>query len=75
MIIPIRCMTCGKVLADKWNKYLELVKKLSADREGSNVLDVTADNIEKSPEGLALDQLKIIRYCCRKHMLSHVELA
>ena len=75
MIIPIRCMTCGKVLADKWNKYLELVKKLSADREGSNVLDVTADNIEKSPEGLALDKLKITRYCCRKHMLSHVELA
>ena len=75
MIIPIRCMTCGKVLADKWNKYLELVKKFSEDREGSNVLDVTADNIEKSPEGHALDQLKIIRYCCRKHMLSHVELA
>ena len=21
MIIPIRCFTCGKVLADKWNEY------------------------------------------------------
>ena len=30
-------MTCGKVLADKRNKYLELVKKLSTDRAGSNV--------------------------------------
>ena len=31
MIIPIRCMTCGKVLADKWNKYLELVKNLEKE--------------------------------------------
>ena len=23
MIIPIRCFTCNKVLANKWNKYLE----------------------------------------------------
>lgn len=74
MIIPIRCMTCGKVLADKWNKYQDLVKDLSKDRKGSNLLDVNADNIEKSPEGLALDRLKIKRYCCRKHMLTHVKL-
>ena len=74
MIIPIRCMTCGKVLADKWNKYEELVKELIKNRKGSNLLDVNAENIEKSPEGIALDKLEIKRYCCRKHMLSHVKL-
>ena len=46
MIIPIRCMTCGKVLADKWNKYLDLVKELETKDE-SKLLDVNAKNIEK----------------------------
>jgi DNA-directed RNA polymerase subunit N len=27
MIIPIRCFTCGKLIADKWEKYEELVKE------------------------------------------------
>lgn len=25
MIIPIRCFTCGKVVANNWNKYEKLV--------------------------------------------------
>ena len=28
MIIPIRCMTCGKVIADKWNYFVEQTDKL-----------------------------------------------
>lgn len=27
MIIPIRCFSCAKLIADKWEKYLELIKK------------------------------------------------
>lgn len=27
MIIPIRCFTCGKVLADIWEKYVNLIKE------------------------------------------------
>ena len=73
MIIPIRCMTCGKVLADKWNKYLDLVKELETKDE-SKLLDVNAKNIEKTAEGKALDKLEIKRYCCRRHMLTHVDL-
>lgn len=26
MLIPIRCFTCGNLIADKFNKYLERVK-------------------------------------------------
>ncbi|MHA1310904.1 MAG: DNA-directed RNA polymerase subunit N [Candidatus Helarchaeota archaeon] len=26
MIIPIRCFTCGKIIADKWEIYEERVK-------------------------------------------------
>lgn len=33
MIIPIRCFTCGKVIADKWESYVTLIsqEKLEAD--------------------------------------------
>ena len=27
MLIPVRCFTCGNVLADKWLAYEELVKR------------------------------------------------
>ena len=31
MIIPIKCFTCGKVLADKWFAYVAEVEKLTLD--------------------------------------------
>ncbi|KAJ7183137.1 8 kDa subunit-domain-containing protein, partial [Mycena filopes] len=54
-IIPVRCFSCGKVLGDKWNAYLDLLSQ-----------DVT--------EGDALDQLQLKRYCCRRMVLTHVDL-
>lgn len=27
MIIPVRCFTCGKVIGNKWNKYLKLLEE------------------------------------------------
>ncbi len=36
MIVPIRCISCGKVLADKWEKFKEEVGK---GKEPSKVLD------------------------------------
>jgi DNA-directed RNA polymerase I, II, and III subunit RPABC5 len=27
MIIPVRCFTCGKVIGNKWRKYLELLEE------------------------------------------------
>jgi DNA-directed RNA polymerase I, II, and III subunit RPABC5 len=26
MIIPVRCFTCGKVIANKWETYLSLLQ-------------------------------------------------
>lgn len=36
MIIPVRCFTCGKVVGNKWEKYLNL---LQADYEDKKALD------------------------------------
>lgn len=54
MIIPVRCFTCGKVVGNKWEKYLELK--------------------EEYDEKIALDKLNLNRYCCRRMILTHVEL-
>lgn len=35
MIIPVRCFTCGKVVGNKWEKYIQLVE------EGNNEKYVT----------------------------------
>jgi len=73
MIIPIRCVTCNKMLADKWLIYKELI----VDPKNKNVNMISIhikDYTEKSKELLAFEALGIDRYCCRRHLLSHIEL-
>lgn len=60
MLVPVRCFTCGKVLADKWRAYVRMVDEdetLSADERGR-----------------ILDALEIRRMCCRSVMLTTVDL-
>ena len=70
MIIPVRCFTCGKLLADKWNFYVNETKKL----ESGTIINVQAKNLPSTVEGKALDKLKLNKYCCRRVMLSHIDL-
>ena len=76
MIIPVKCFTCGKVLADKYRYYqLEIrKKKVSKKMEIDNVIYLTEDYINKTPEGEILDNLGLNKYCCRRHMLTHVDI-
>lgn len=76
MIIPIKCFTCGGVLADKYRYYQEQVRKMKL-MDGKNIKRVvylTGANSEKTPEALVLDQLELHNVCCRRHMLTHVDL-
>ena len=76
MIIPVKCFTCGKVLGDKYRYYLKEVKKIKFEKDVDidKVIYLTEDNLEKTPEGRVLDELKLNKYCCRRHMLTHVDL-
>lgn len=74
MIIPIRCMTCGKVLANKWNKYQEMVNSSPDIKKQPETINIRADKIEKTIEGKVMDELGLKRYCCRRHLLTHVDL-
>ena len=76
MIIPIKCFTCGKVLADKYLFFLEEVtnakQKMGIDE--NKVEYLTKTNTKKAPEGLVMDKLGLHKMCCRRHMLTHVDI-
>ena len=76
MIIPIKCFTCGNVLADKYRFYTEEVrkKKLAKSMDVDKVLYLTKEFHDKTPEGEVLDELNMKKMCCRRHFLTHVDI-
>jgi len=76
MIIPVKCFTCGNVLGDKYRFYLEEVrkKKLEKNMDIEKVIYLTKDFHEKTPEGEVLDDLGLNKLCCRRHILTHVDI-
>ena len=76
MLIPVKCFTCGKVLADKYRFYKTEVqkRKINKSMEVDKVLYLTKDFVDKTPEGDVMDMLQLHKYCCRRHMLTHVDI-
>ena len=76
MIIPVKCFTCGNVLADKYLYYLRRVREIKMEKHEkvNKVLYLTTENTRKTPEGTVLDELNLKKMCCRRHMLSHVDI-
>ena len=84
MSIPIKCFTCGNVLANKYRYYQEEVTKMKIEKgkslpeeNRSNIFQMTylnKNNIQKTPEGIVLDKIGLKNVCCRRHMLTHVDI-
>lgn len=76
MLIPVKCFTCGKVLGDKYRAYERMVlqRKGSSDMNVNGITYLTNTNKDKTPEGEVMDELKLNKYCCRRHMLTHVNI-
>ena len=76
MIIPVKCFTCGKVLANKYEYYKREVRaiKMSRSMEVDKVIYLTKEYIDKTPEGEVLDKLRLNKMCCRRHLLTHVDI-
>ena len=78
MIIPVRCVTCNKVLADKWEWFNEqLAASVPSDAQGDpgpadEALDRGSPVAAKKRE--LMDALGLVRYCCRRHFLGQVDL-
>ena len=54
MIIPVRCFSCGSVIADKYEEF----KKRA---------------VKENPKKV-MDSLGVKRYCCRRMLLSQVDV-
>jgi len=76
MIIPVKCFTCGKVLGNKYRFYQREVRKRKGeqDMKVDQVVYLTEEFAEKTPEGIVMDLLKLNKPCCRRHMLTHVDI-
>lgn len=64
MIIPVRCFSCGRVVASDYERYKEKLREITNAGEA-----VTSEKIE----GI-LDSLGVERYCCRRMIISHTDL-
>ena len=83
MIIPIKCFTCGMVLADKYRYFCEevrkkkLAKKIITNEKSQDidkVVYLTSEFNDKTPEGEVLDELGLNKMCCRTKILTHVDI-
>jgi DNA-directed RNA polymerase I, II, and III subunit RPABC5 len=81
MIIPVRCVTCNKVISDKWEWFNEQLAA-SAPRDargdpgdpglGDDALDRDSPVAARKRE--LMDALGLVRYCCRRHFMGQVDL-
>jgi DNA-directed RNA polymerase subunit N (RpoN/RPB10) len=73
-MIPVKCFTCGAVIADKYRLYLRLLGRRPDNRVKYYPGQDTADVPEKSDEGKLMDEMGITATCCRIHYLTHVDI-
>jgi len=66
MIIPIRCFSCGKVIGDIYEEYKKRYEEY-------NKAIKAGEKPKETPKQI-LDSLGVERYCCRRMILSHVDL-
>jgi DNA-directed RNA polymerase I, II, and III subunit RPABC5 len=62
-------------MANKWEYFRREVQKR---KEAANIppykdVYVSGNEVQESPEKQVLDELKLKRMCCRRHILTHVE--
>ena len=66
MIIPVRCFTCGKVIAPL---YEEFKRRYDEQQKSLKAGEKSKDTPQK-----ILDDLGLERYCCRRMIIAHVDL-
>jgi len=66
VIIPVRCFTCGKVIGEAYEEYKKryTIYKASID---------SGEKPKETPKEILYD-LGVDRYCCRRMIITHVDL-
>ena len=79
MPMVVRCFTCGDVLANKHRYFMNELETrngknpLAMDKPMYLTVDMLDKPLEKSLAGKILDDLKIVKPCCRRHMITYVD--
>ena len=66
MIIPVRCFTCGKIISDVFEDFEKRYDDYKKAKKAGETPKETPKQI--------LDTLGLDRYCCRRMILTHVDL-
>ena len=74
MIIPVRCVTCNKVLGDKWEYYKKKVIELEERLANGEISEIKKPGFTDVSRKEILDELNLKKICCRRHMLGHVDI-
>lgn len=88
MIIPIKCVSCGNVIANKYRTYLERVRRRkienSKDEDGNPNTKMHVDTViyyskktdtnKETPECEVMNELGLTNMCCRRIFLTHVDI-
>nr|QPI16904.1 MAG: DNA-directed RNA polymerase subunit N [Virus NIOZ-UU159] len=70
MIIPVRCFTCGRVMADIVDYY----ENEKANIEENKNVDKLYKNFDKIHTSHILDNLGLKRYCCRRNLIANIDM-
>jgi DNA-directed RNA polymerase I, II, and III subunit RPABC5 len=73
MIVPVRCMNCGKMLADKWLYYQRRLREEKGDAYGKRTY-FDGSVVPDTKERAVMEELGLTRYCCKKVFLTHVDI-
>ena len=71
MLCPVRCFTCGRVLADK---YLYFDRKRAERLVALKITTPELYDARSVAMGEVLDQLGLTLLCCRSTLLTTVDL-
>lgn len=81
MIIPIRCFTCNKVLADLWEYYkkkdkeiIEKAKERETEIKKDSEFRFFSDPYIMNERQKLMKELNVTRLCCRKNLLTNVDI-
>ena len=71
-MIPIKCCTCGNVLASVYRRYKTTVstRKTAINKTVDRIQYLTKDNCEKTVEAVIMDELGITKICCRRILMT-----
>ena len=81
MLVLIRCFSCNKVLGDKWETFNRRVREelfkneINLEDHQNQFLDLSVPEFEKTVVGKVLDELGLIRYCCRTNLQTCIDLS